>query len=221
MKKIIIIAASLAAVSISSSAMAWGHHEYFNGVSAIEHASKAYRDYKDRGHSSSGYASGAGNPGPSTVTISNAKIVSAFSPDGRCEELIVDEINRAKTQILVQAYGFTDKGIIKALIAAHRRGVDVRIVLDKSNESQKYSGATTVSNAGIPTYIDNTVAIAHNKVMIFDEKTVETGSFNFTSSAEHRNAENIQIEYDMPELAQHYIADWKWRQGLSHPYARQ
>ena len=48
-------------------------------------------------------------------------------------------------------------------------------------------------NAGIPTFIDNKHAIAHNKIMIIDQSTIITGSFNFTKAAEEKNAENLLI----------------------------
>lgn len=161
--------------------------------------------------------SGAGNPGTFRMNI-NAQATVAFSPDGGGERIIVDAIDHAQKQILVQAYGFTDKYILKALSEAKQRGVDVRIILDKSNETQKYSGATYMVNAGIPVAIDYRPAIAHNKVMIIDQNEVVTGSFNFTTSAQERNAENVLILNGVPQLADVYIKNWNWRLGESRPY---
>jgi len=75
-------------------------------------------------------------------------------------------LHRAKSwqqQILVQAYSFTSAPIAKALIDARKRGVKILAVLDTSNETQKYSAATFLVNAGIQTLIDDQHAIAHNK----------------------------------------------------------
>jgi hypothetical protein len=80
--------------------------------------------------------------------------------------------------------GTTLKEIAQALVDAHKRGVHVEIILDKSNRSKKYSAADFTFNMGIPTYIDAQHSIAHNKVMIIDKETVITGSFNFTKAAE-------------------------------------
>jgi phosphatidylserine/phosphatidylglycerophosphate/cardiolipin synthase-like enzyme len=85
-----------------------------------------------------------------------------FSPNGRCTESIVKEINNAKSEILVQAYSFTSTPIAKALLNAHKRGVKVEAILDKSQRKEKYTSATFISNAGIPTFIDDKHAIAHN-----------------------------------------------------------
>lgn len=161
-----------------------------------------------------------GHPPESTISLDGSTATVAFSPEGEGEALVVHAIRDARKEILVQAYGFTNKTILKALADAHKRGIQVKILLDKSNETARYSGATYVSNAGIPVWIDYTVAIAHNKVMIIDRRNVITGSFNFTGSAQKRNAENVLYLQNVPQLATAYLADWNWRRGLSHPYVR-
>ena len=140
-----------------------------------------------------------------------------FSPMGGCTDAIVQEISRARTEILVQAYSFTSKDIAKALVEAHKRGVRTVIILDKSNQSKRYSAADFTFNMGIPTYIDAKHAIAHNKVMIIDKETVITGSFNFTKAAEQRNAENLLILYSK-ELAERYIDNWNRHKLHSQEY---
>ncbi len=66
----------------------------------------------------------------------------------------------------------------------------------------------------IPVWQDNQLSIAHNKVIIIDGKIVETGSFNFTYSAQHRNAENVLVIADQ-QLAQAYARNWQIRQSHS------
>ena len=132
-----------------------------------------------------------------------------FSPNGGCTEAIVEALNTAKTTILVQAYSFTSAPIAKALVEAHKRHVDVQVILDKSQRSERYSGATFLSNEGIPVFIDAAHNIAHNKLMVIDGKIVITGSFNFTKAAEEGNAENLLVISNAPDLAQRYTANWK------------
>lgn len=131
-----------------------------------------------------------------------------FSPEGGCTEKIVSQINQSKTTIHVQAYSFTSADIAKALLEAKKRGVDVRVILDKSQRTQKYSSATFFKNSSIPIFIDSAHAIAHNKVMIIDGKKVITGSFNFTKAAEEKNAENVLV-IQSPELAKVYLRNWE------------
>lgn len=140
-----------------------------------------------------------------------------FTPGGACTDVIVDQIAAARQQVLVQAYSFTSPEIVKALIAAKKRGVDVRAILDKSNTCKDGAGecekkaaiaADTLVIAKVPTYVDRAHAIAHNKIIIVDGERVITGSFNFTRSAQDRNAENLLVLHDR-KLAGHYIANWK------------
>ena len=158
-------------------------------------------------------------PAPAAPAPTNtpASVQVYFSPNGGCTDAIVDELNKAKTEVLVQAYSFTSKDIAKALTDAHKRGVKVQVILDKSNLTEKYSAADFVTHAGIPVLIDSEHAIAHNKVMVIDHATVITGSFNFTHAAETANAENLLILHDKA-LASKYAANWRDHAAHSSPY---
>jgi phosphatidylserine/phosphatidylglycerophosphate/cardiolipin synthase-like enzyme len=129
-----------------------------------------------------------------TVTAADIKVF--FSPKGGCTEAIVAELAAAKKCVWVQAYSFTSAPIAKALVDAHKRGIKIYAILDKSQRTEKYSSADFLKNAGISVTIDSKHAIAHNKVMVIDHQTVITGSFNFTKAAEENNAENLLIIKD-------------------------
>ena len=120
----------------------------------------------------------------------------------------------------MQAYSFTNADIAKALLDASKRGVQVRVVLDKSQETEKYTSATFLANSGVPVRIDDDFAIAHNKIMILDDETVITGSFNFTKAAEERNAENVLVIRGNKDLAKFYLQNWQWRWDASEAYKR-
>jgi phosphatidylserine/phosphatidylglycerophosphate/cardiolipin synthase-like enzyme len=140
-----------------------------------------------------------------------------FSPRGGCTDAIVGEIKSARTSILIQAYSFTSAPIAKAMVEAHRRGVHVEIILDRSHKTTTYSSADFLLHAGIPVLIDSEHAIAHNKIMIIDGQTVITGSFNFTKQAEQSNAENLLVIRDKI-LADQYTANWKLHADHSEVY---
>ena len=142
-----------------------------------------------------------------------------FSPRGGCTETVVRELGRAAQSVFVQAYSFTSATIAKALVEAHGRGVEVAVILDKSQQTEKYSEADFLLHSGVPTAIDAHHAIAHNKVMIIDRTTVITGSFNFTKAAEESNAENLLVIRD-PALAEEYFRNWKDHAAHSEVYAR-
>jgi len=142
------------------------------------------------------------------VDLGHAPVEVYFSPKNGATDAIVREIDRARSEILVQAYSFTSAPIAKALLKAHRRGVKVQAILDKSQKTQKYSSASFLTNSGIPTYIDDKHAIAHNKIILIDRAVVITGSFNFTKAAEEKNAENLLI-IRSKELAKPYLENWQ------------
>jgi len=141
-----------------------------------------------------------------------------FSPHGGCTEAVVSAVQGAQKQILVEAYSFTSKPIAIALIEAKRRGVDVEVILDKSQETAKGSNANLICKSGIPTFIDSAYRIAHDKVMIIDRARVITGSFNFTRSAEEYNAENMLVISDALPLTNQYTANWKKHLAQSKQY---
>ena len=119
---------------------------------------------------------------PVLAAEGSAKWKVHFSPKGGATEAITNEMAKTKTSVLVQAYSFTSAPIAGAVVAAHRRGVKVQVILDKSQRSEKYSSADFLANSGVPVLIDDQHAIAHNKVIIIDGKTYTT---NWTAHAAH------------------------------------
>lgn len=119
--------------------------------------------------------------------------------------------------MLVQAYSFTSHPIADALVRAHRRGVEVQAILDRSKRTQKYNTADMLVRVGIPVLIDASHAIAHNKVMIIDNDVGVTGSFDFTKAAEERNAENLLIIRNKQITALH-VGNWRLDKDHSSPF---
>ena len=140
-----------------------------------------------------------------------------FSPRGGCTDAIIKELNNARTSVLVQAYSFTSAPIAQSLVDAHKRGLRVEVILDKSQRTDQYSSATFFYNHGVPVKIDAQHAIAHNKIMVIDGATVITGSFNFTKAAEERNAENLLVIHDT-RLAGRYTRNWEEHATHSEDY---
>ena len=143
-----------------------------------------------------------------------------FSPHGGTTDAVVGVLGQATNTVLVQAYSFTSAPIARALVDAKRRGLDVRVILDKSQRTEKYSEADFLQHEGIPTQIDAEHAIAHNKIMVIDSYLVLTGSFNFTKAAEENNAENLLVLND-PALAKRYIDNWYVHERHCDPYNRE
>lgn len=135
-----------------------------------------------------------------------------FSPRGGAQDAIVRRIDQARESIYVLAYSFTSEPIVSALVRALARGVHVEAVLDRGQRTARGSQAGALADSGAKVYIDARHAIAHNKVMVIDGKTLVTGSFNFTKGAEEKNAENLLI-LDAPELTKLYREEWEKHRG--------
>jgi phosphatidylserine/phosphatidylglycerophosphate/cardiolipin synthase-like enzyme len=142
---------------------------------------------------------------------SHTKYDFCFTPGNDCTGIIVTEIGKARKSIDVQAFVFTSTAIEQSLADAKTNGIDVKIILDKTEENKS---AIWFREHDIPVWIDYRPAISHNKVIIIDEYTVITGSFNFTVAAQERNAENVLIIHDAG-LARGYLANWEKRRDLS------
>ncbi len=150
-----------------------------------------------------------------------------FSPKGGCADLVVNAIHDAEESIYVAAYTFHLEPMIDALLKAKERGVKVCILLDKGEYNRKWKK----NNAGVLCdkmeqlkakadymFIYNKSAYSHDKVLIIDEKSVVTGSFNFDENAEQKNFENVMYIKNDSGLAKKYLDHW--RRGFQSPYKK-
>ena len=147
----------------------------------------------------------------------SAQFHACFSPDRECAPLILNEIVQAKKEILIMAYAFGSTAMAKALIHAHQTGVRVELLIDKSGREEGYTPAVMMANAGIPVWLDAAHGTMNNRVMIIDNRTVITGSYNFNNASETQNAENLLI-IQSPELAGHYRSNWLAHRQHSEKY---
>lgn len=163
----------------------------------------------------------------STKVPAAGTIEVAFSPNEGGEELVIKVINSANRDIRMLAYSFTSVPVVQALLNAKHRGVDIKLVVDqKNNESQDRSGKaraalSALSNAGVDVRTISVYAIHHDKVIIADQQTVETGSFNYSDAAAHKNSENVLVNWNNPGLAKVYAAHFERNYRRSSQYKTQ
>jgi len=164
------------------------------------------------------------------VTLSSGPSVplALFSPQDKPTNTLIACIKEAKKSIHAAVYCLTDKKIAQELIDAKKRGVDVKLVLDPMS-ADRFGKAEMLAAGGVPVFImDHNGAtpqkgplepegpwahmpekaftfepIMHNKYALFDEKTLWTGSFNWTNSANTKNWENALL-VDTPSLVAAY-----------------
>ncbi len=162
-------------------------------------------------------AAWAGESLPATGTIE-----VLFEPGDDTDGAIGRVIDGAREQVLVQAYLFTSRPIAQALLRAAGRGVDVRVLADATTHRRPQRNALpALIGGGIPVALEGDFPNAHNKVIVVDAEgrhpAVVTGSYNFTWTAEHRNAENVLILRDNPALARRYADNWHRHRRSAEP----
>ena len=135
-----------------------------------------------------------------------------------CAAIAAAQIAAAKSTVDIQAYSFTEPRIAQALEEAVFRGVKIRAIFDKTDPNERGEKASEVAASGVTSAVDYDVAIAHNKVIVIDGKTCLGGSFNYTVSANEKNAENMTVIYDDPTWAAFYEDNFAFRLQQSRPY---
>lgn len=162
----------------------------------------------------------AGTPLPAQGSIE-----VLFTPWDDAEGALLRAIRKARHSIHVQAYTFSSRNIGWALGEAKKRGVHVEMLTDREQATRnEHSLVNTLHDVGIPIWFEVRYAAAHNKVMVIDGETpdavVVTGSYNFTFSAQARNAENLLIMRGNPALARAYLDNWRRHREEAVPYER-
>jgi phosphatidylserine/phosphatidylglycerophosphate/cardiolipin synthase-like enzyme len=137
-----------------------------------------------------------------------------FTPWDDAEGAIIRALGKARESIHVQTYLLTSRSIAKALQDAKGRGVAVEIVADREMlEKSDKSLLPLLAEGGIPVWLETRYAAAHNKVLLIDAAQADavliTGSYNFTWSAQARNAENLLILRGNPALVRRYLDNWR------------
>ena len=121
------------------------------------------------------------------VKLSNQNASVGFSPNSGAFDVILNAINEAKSSINLAAFVITSDDIFNALVNAHHRGVNVRVVVDAKSASGNGSDVQSLLDANIPVSLNNEFKIMHNKYIVIDNKSVQTGSFNYSNNADKRN----------------------------------
>lgn len=144
-----------------------------------------------------------------TPLPSTASFDVGFSPGGTALIVVEKAIGAAQSEILMACYEFTSRDIAESLEAAAHRGVKVKIVADWKASHDRFSQIRILQDAGIPVRLDRRYPIHHNKFMVVDGVTLETGSFNYTTAAVKHNAENALVIWNVPQIAQIYAKEWE------------
>jgi phosphatidylserine/phosphatidylglycerophosphate/cardiolipin synthase-like enzyme len=139
-----------------------------------------------------------------------------FSPSPDCENRIVKAIQESKGSIVAAVYSINNRKIVNELITAKKRGVEVKILTDRVQASQKNSGLNPLLENGVDVRVHSKFRIEHNKFGIYDGKTVSTGSFNWTGPAARSNSENCLFTDEAPIVAKYKERfDFLWEKNTA------
>ncbi len=145
----------------------------------------------------------------STVINTNSWIEIYFTPSTECEDNIIKRIKNAK-KIDIAVYSINNNKIFYALLEAKDRGADIHIISDKLQAKGKSSLVDALKTAGFDVRLNKKTKIEHNKFAVFDNKSVVTGSYNWTNPASKSNSENC-VFFDQPhkEFSNRFAYLWK------------
>lgn len=154
------------------------------------------------------------------ININDVEV--GFSHGRTANKIVMTAIEEAKISIDIAAYTFTSKPIALALVNAQNRGVYIRVVADKKSNTGKYTAVTYLVSHHIPVRLNDKYAIMHNKFMIIDSHSIETGSFNYTKNAASNNAENVIYLRNQPDIAKKYTKEfnklWNESEYIKYKY---
>ena len=135
---------------------------------------------------------------PAASVSTDAAIAVCFAPEEDCADFAVRAIDNAESEILVSAYRLTvGSGVAGALIRTKERGVDVRLIADRTAPCGRASGIEPLAAAGVTIWIDEQAPIAHAKAMVIDGDATLMGSMNWTNVAA-QNSEDLNLVASRP-----------------------
>ena len=149
-----------------------------------------------------------------TASLGYADTRVYFSPNGGCQQAVIAQIEKAHQSVDIAMYSFTSRGIAETLAAVTAKGVKVDVVLDKAQMKEHYSKGKFLLSKGIDVRFHLGPGLMHDKFAVIDGQVVMTGSFNWTTSADKKNSENLLVIKDK-EIAMKYVKQFKllWSQS--------
>lgn len=135
-----------------------------------------------------------------------------FAPYDNAEQALLDLVTSATKKIRLADYSYNLENLTQLLIQKHQEGVDVALVLDKSQAAgnTEKPEVAQLEAAGVPLVIGTSSdhhKIMHSKFVVVDDTFVGSGSYNFTGTAEHED-NFLDVEHNL-ERAQAFTDTWQ------------
>ncbi|MBI5392687.1 hypothetical protein HZA96_02350 [Candidatus Woesearchaeota archaeon] len=148
------------------------------------------------------------------LNITLIEIDNHFCPEDKCEQKVIETLEKANESIYFMVFSFTSDNIGNLLLQKSKQGIVIEGVFDKSQNNQ-FTEYQKLKDANISVIFDNNKYKLHHKVFIVDESVVITGSYNPTKNGDENNDENIIIIHDA-EIAKHYLKEFERVKNNNH-----
>lgn len=119
-----------------------------------------------------------------------------FSPGNECRDAIIHQLQQSVSSLRICVFTISDDRITEEILYRHSMGISIQIITDNDKCYDLGSDIEKLCKAGIEVKVDKTPYHMHHKFAVIDNKTVLTGSYNWTRSAALYNHENIVLSTD-------------------------
>ncbi len=144
------------------------------------------------------------------ATVNGTPIQVLFAAEDEVMSRLIPLVEGAQSGIRFMAFSFTHDGLGAAVLAKAEAGLDVKGIFETRGSETEYSEMPALYCAGVPVRQDGNKGTFHHKVFVIDEKTVVTGSLNFSNSADESNDENAVVITNA-DIAAQYLAEFERR----------
>jgi phosphatidylserine/phosphatidylglycerophosphate/cardiolipin synthase-like enzyme len=147
-------------------------------------------------------------------TGSGATVEVYYGPDDAPLDRLAALYGHAKRYLYVAVYTLTSPRAVGAMVAAKKRGVDVRVITDRqrTEDVKQRTALHTLHLAGIPIVVNEHDGLMHLKQVVIDDEVNTSGSMNHTTSGNRYNDERLDVITDHAltvKAREKFLAMWK------------
>jgi phosphatidylserine/phosphatidylglycerophosphate/cardiolipin synthase-like enzyme len=143
----------------------------------------------------------------------SATVEVYYGPNDAPLDRLTTLYRQATRYLYVAVYGLTSPRAVEAMVAAKKRGVDVRVITDRQRieDVKQLTALRTLHLAGIPILVNEHDGLMHLKQSVIDDEVNTTGSMNYTTSGNRYNDERFDVITDYATTAkarEKFLAMW-------------
>lgn len=145
-----------------------------------------------------------------STVVQGTPVEVLFAGEDHVSDRLAELLDTAQGSIRFMAFSFTDEQMGETILSRASTEVKVQGIFETRGSETEYSEMPKFYCAGLAVRQDGNPRTFHHKVLIIDNKTVVTGSYNFSKNADESNDENLVIMTNA-DIAAAYIAEFERR----------